>query len=394
MLDYCKAFDKINISILLGKIKALGIGGNIAKWIANFLINRKQKVVINKESSQWSEVKSGVPQGTILAALFFLIYISDIGESVKNSSLLSYADDSKMKKIIKSVEDGEKLQKDLDNVFKWTDENLVEFNLTKFEILRIGKQEYFKNEVNYTMPNGEKIEESDIVKDLGVWFSKEGHFDEHLKVKIAKCKKMCGYIFRTFMIRDPDALMSIFRSLVTPIMDYCSVVWNPHKRKATQIEKIQRNFTKRLTGLKELSYYERLKYLKIYSMERRRERYDLLYIFKITKHDVPNVGLKWKFSPRRGRVLVPPPVQRNSTASANTLRRNSFRGRAAFLFNSLPASLRNISVDTPMSIIKRNLDKLLNSVTDEPVLQGYTRSNDAPSNSLIHQMVRHSELDL
>ena len=394
MLDFCKAFDKINISILLNKLKALGIGGNIARWIGNFLIKRKQKIVVNKQSSQWSEVKSGVPQGTILAALLFLIYITDIGNEVVNSSIVSYADDSKIKKTIQNRNDGEKLQEDLNTIYKWTEENNMEFNLTKFEILRIGKQENLKSEIKYTTPDGKQIEESAIVKDLGVFFNKDGNFDDHIKVKIAKCNKMCGYILRTFITRESEPLLSLFKSLVIPITDYGSMIWNPSKRKDIQaIEKIQRNFTKRIKGLSDLDYYQRLKYLNIYSMERRRERYELLYIFKIIKHQVPNVGLKWKFFPRRGRELIPPSVAKNSLLSAVTIRRNSFRGKAAYLFNCLPASLRNINIDTPMPTIKRAADKILKNVADEPMLIGYGRSNSSVSNKLTHQMVRHSELD-
>ena len=394
MLDFCKAFDKINISILLKKLKMLGIGGYIARWISNFLIKRKQKVVVNKQCSQWSEVKSGVPQGSILAALFFLIYIADIGNGVEHSTLASYADDSKLKRHIKDKNDGEKLQSDLNAVYKWTHENIMDFNISKFEMLRIGKQEALKSEISYKTPDEQPIKESDVVKDLGVLFNKEGNFDDHLKVKIAKCNKMCGYILRTFVTREPEPMMILFKSLVIPIMDYCSIIWNPSKRKDIQaIEKIQRNFTKRISGLKEMNYYERLKVLKIYSMERRRERYELLYIYKTISQQVPNVGLKWKFFPRRGRELIPPPVRKNSKLSAMTMRRNSFRGKAAYLFNCLPASLRNIRSDLPMATIKRVLDKLLSRVTDEPVLNGYTRSNDAASNSIVHQMVRHYELD-
>ena len=394
MLDFCKAFDKINISILLKKLKLLGIGGNIGKWIAKFLMKRKQKIVVNKQSSKWSEVKSGVPQGTILAALLFLIYIADIGNEITYSSIASYADDSKLKKTIINKSDGEMLQSDLNKVYKWTEDNLMEFNMTKFEILRIGKQDKLKSEISYTTPDGKLIKESDVVKDLGILFNSEGNFDDQLKVKIAKCNKMCGYIFRTFISREPGPMMSLFKSLVIPIMDYGSVIWNPSKRKDIEaIEKIQRNFTKRLCGLSEMNYYERLKYLNIYSMERRRERYEILYIFKVINHRVPNVGLKWKFFPRRGRELIPPPVRKNSRQSAVTMRRNSFRGKAAYLFNCLPASIRNINPDTPVPTIKRALDRILKDVSDEPVLNGCSRTNDAATNSLVHQMVRRHALD-
>ena len=346
-------------------------------------------------SSEWSEVKSGVPQGTILAALLFLVYIADIGDEITQSTIASYADDSKARKKIKTTEDGEKLQNDLHTLFKWTESNLMDFNLSKFEMLRIGKQETLKKQIKYTTPDGTPIPESDTVKDLGVIFNNSGNFDDHYKVKAGKAQKLCGQIMRTFMIREHEPMLTLLKTLVIPIIDYASIVWSPYKRKdITQIEKIQRNFTKRLLNMSEMTYYERLKHLKLYSLERRRERYEIIYTFKILKNMVPNVGLKPKYSQRRGLVLVPPAVHKNSTQAAATVRRHSFRSKAAFLFNCLPKEIRNIPLDTSIGVIKHKVDNLLQTVTDEPVLNGYSRSNDAESNSLIHQLVRCHALDL
>ena len=86
MLDYSKAFDKINHSILLFKLKKLGISGKVGKWIGNFLLNRTQHVTIDGEISTKSHVKSGVPQGTILGPVLFLIYIADIGDCLTSSN--------------------------------------------------------------------------------------------------------------------------------------------------------------------------------------------------------------------------------------------------------------------------------------------------------------------
>ena len=100
---------------------------------------------------------------------------------------------------------------------------------------------------------------------------------------------------------------------------------------------------------------------------------------------VPNVGINFKWNQRRGRTIVPPPTPKNTTSHATTLRRNLIRSRAAFMFNSLPAAIRNISQQTSMDTIKNKIDNYLKYVVDEPVIGGYIRSNNAASNSIAHQ---------
>ena len=384
MLDYSKAFDKINISILLQKLKKLGIGGEVGRWIGNFLIGRKQCVSVNRKLSEPSEIISGVPQGTILAPVLFLVYIADIGDKITHSNITSYADDSKTSKIIKQHGDAHLLQCDLHQLFKWTAENLMSFNVEKFEVLRIGKNEQLKQETKYTTPDGTNLPEKSTVKDLGVTFNNTGDFHDHIDTKKAKGKSIAGLILRTFLTRDPAPLMMLFKTLVIPIVEYGSIIWSPYKKcEISQLEGIQRTYTSKLQGLEDLNYHQRLRELKIYSLERRRERYDILYSYKIMKKLVPNIGLNFKWSDRRGRTLVPPPVAKNSSEHSKTLRNNSYRSRASRLFNSLPAQLRNVPVDTPMLRIKSMLDRYLKTVRDEPQLPGYTTT--VTSNSVIHQ---------
>lgn len=384
MLDYSKAFDKINISILLQKLKKLGIGGEIGRWLGNFLIGRKQCVSVNRKLSESSDIISGVPQGTILAPVLFLVYIADIGENVIHSNITSYADDSKTSKIIKNNGDAHHLQCDLHKLFTWTAENLMTFNVNKFEVLRIGKDEKLKQEIKYTTPDGTSLPEKSTVKDLGVIFNNSGDFHDHVETKVAKAKSIAGLILRTFITRDPEPMMMLFKALVIPIVEYGSIVWSPHKKcEISKIEAVQRTFTSKLQGLEDLNYHQRLQKLKIYSLERRRQRYDILYSFKIMKKIVPNIGLQFKWSNRRGRTLVPPPVAKNSSEHSKTLRNSSYRSRASRLFNSLHRDIRSLPVDTPMARIKSMLDRHLQTIRDEPQLPGY--NTVAASNSVIHQ---------
>ena len=149
------------------------------------------------------------------------------------------------------------------------------------------------------------------------------------------------------------SFIRIFRTmgnyaLVIAIIEYESIIWSPHKKcDINSIEAIQRSFISKLDGLKDKNHHERLKCLKLYSLERRRDRYDILYAYKILKRTVPNVCLQFKWSSRRGRSLVPPPVTKNSSDHAKTVRNSSYRSRVTRLFNSLPTVLRNIT-DTNM----------------------------------------------
>ena len=387
MLDYAKAFDTINHSILLQKLKNLGISGKVGKWIANFLLNRNQRVAINGFQSNPSKVISGVPQGTILAPVLFLIYIADIADNITHSTVSSYADDSKVSKEIRSEVDGKELQDDTDMLYRWTANNLMQFNTTKFEVLRIGSNNELKQNIKYTDPEGEEIPETDLKKDLGVHFNSSGDFSDHIKLKVSKAKQIAGYIMRTFLSRKPEIMLTLLKSLVLPIIDYCSIVWSPHTQQdIASIESVQRNYTSKLEGMAELNYYNRLKRLKLYSSERRRDRYHILYIFKVIHGKVPNPGISFKWSPRRGKVLTYPSV-RSQSSKAATLLHHSFTRRAPRIFNSLPQSLRNLPANTSADVIKSNLDRFLQSVPDEPRISGHFPTNSASSNRVEDQIL-------
>ena len=130
-LDFSKAYHKCDFGILMHKMKTLQVTGKFAKWIFNFLTGRKQKVVVNGKCSSESKITSGVPQGTVLAALLFLIYISDIGDKVKAIKKI-YVDDTKVKQAIRNEEDVLSLQEDLNHLYDWAEANNMMFNGTKF----------------------------------------------------------------------------------------------------------------------------------------------------------------------------------------------------------------------------------------------------------------------
>ena len=137
-IDFAKAFDKLDFMITLRKLRKLGIGGNVGRWIHTFMTGRTQRVLVNSSRSNPSEVKSGVPQGSVLGPLIFLILIGDIDHDIASAFLSSFADDTRIGSHIASVHDTEDLQADLDSVYKWAHEKNMDLNASKFECLRYG----------------------------------------------------------------------------------------------------------------------------------------------------------------------------------------------------------------------------------------------------------------
>ena len=187
-LDFAKAFDKCDINLLLHKTKALGITGKVGRWIHSFLIQRKQNIIVNGTKSKDSNVLSGVPQGTVLGPLLFLIYIADIGEKF-TSTIKVYVDDTKLKKSIKTETDVEHLQEDLETLYTWAEENNMKFNGTKFQVLRLGNNSDLKDDTVYFTENMSNIiEQFETIKDLGVVMNDQATFKNHIEKALKKAR--------------------------------------------------------------------------------------------------------------------------------------------------------------------------------------------------------------
>ena len=131
----------------------------------------------------------------------------------------------------------------------------------------------------YTNPDMEIISPSGNVLDLGIFMSGDCTFNFNISSLSKKCANLLGWILRTFYTRDSITMLTLFKSIVLSRFDYGSQLWSPFLIKyITQLEKIQRSFTKHITGMNDMPYHERLKSLGLYSLQRRRERYCIIYI--------------------------------------------------------------------------------------------------------------------
>ena len=197
-LDFSKAFDRVDHTILLHKLRRNGISGKLHNWIKSFLTNRTQKVSVNSTLSAETEVISGVPQGSVLGPLLFLIMIQDIDNKVIHAILSSFADDTRLMKEISELIDIEYLQNDLDAVYEWTEENNMLLNGLKFEHLTYGKNDTLKQNSSYYSDTATLIETKDKVKDLGVTLDTNLSYDHHIQQQIQKVKNISSRIYRTF----------------------------------------------------------------------------------------------------------------------------------------------------------------------------------------------------
>ena len=191
-LDFSKAFDKVDHKILLKKVQSVGIDGKLLKWIESFLTNRQQQVRIGDFLSDKEWVRSGVPQGSVLGPLLFLIMLVDIDENTKHSMLSSYADDTRLWRFIHMEEDQELLQQDLQVLYDWAEYNNKSFNDEKFEYLPFGPL----SNRTYTSATGGQIKKKEHVKDLGVYMPSYCSFKTHITNCVKAAKKVSSWVLR------------------------------------------------------------------------------------------------------------------------------------------------------------------------------------------------------
>ncbi|XP_065680617.1 uncharacterized protein LOC124817085 [Hydra vulgaris] len=247
-LDFAKAFDKVEHKRLLTKIKAYGITGKIYNWIESFLANRNQRVAISNTVSEWVSVTSGVPQGSILGPMLFLLFINDLPEVVLNTFKM-YADDSKIIAIEDSIDNQAEMQTDLDNIVKWCNNWGMELNCKKCKVMRFGNQKVFRGiDKTYTMNiNGMIYDHSNSVleRDLGVFVQPDMRWKHQTQVCVNKASKILGLIINAFESRDYYMWKILYTNYVRPHLEFAAPAWSPpNVAEISMLERVQRRATK------------------------------------------------------------------------------------------------------------------------------------------------------
>ena len=351
-LDLQKAFDTVPHQRLLYKLKKIGIQGQLLEWINSFITGRKQRVAIQDSYSKWCQVKSGVPQGSVLGPVLFILYINDLPEQIKASCSI-FADDTKLLSKIQCIDDAENIQQDLNALQQWAKTWKLTFNPTKCHVLHIGKHNegYLYHLDNHLLP------EVSLEKDLGVIVSHDLKAEENVNHQVKKANKMLGIIRRTFSYLNKDNFILLYKTYVRPHLEYCQQAYSPYLARDIEcIEKVQRRATKLVYSLKGLSYEDRMKELNLYSMHDRRVRADMLLVYKII-NGISDIKMDKLFTINSSKVTRGHKLQLNVPKCSNSeIRRNFFSQRAIVPWNKLPEKVvESVTIES----FKREYDKYM-----------------------------------
>ena len=352
--DLEKAFDKVSHKNLLKKLKWFNIDTNVLEWISSFLTNRLQRVKLEDSFSDWVKVISGIPQGTILGPLLFLIYINDVMDVCKEGSeIFVYADDAKIFNHVNSIKDVHVLQTDLNSMDKWIKEWSLKLNISKCRVVSFGRKSNIL-QYDYSIGN-EVIQRTESITDLGVVFDPQLKFGLHIREKVNKAYARLGIIKRNFKCMSVEVFCLLYKAMVRSQLEYANSVWNPHRKEdIITLEKVQMRATKLVESIKYLSYEDRLKKLGIPTLKYRRLRGDLIEVFKIIASEDNNGNCNLAF--HKGLATRGNRYKLYQKHVNYDLRKYFFVGRIVAHWNSLPDSV--VSSDS-INMFKNRLDKFL-----------------------------------
>lgn len=296
--DFEKAFDRVDHNILLRKLQELGICGDLLRWTESYLRNRCQAVVVGGHRSDFMEVPSGVPQGSILAPLLYAAYLYDIGGCFNTANYLMYADDTKIYFTIKSEYDCIKLQHDLDRLNQYYSDNRITVNVNKCVLMTFTRK---RTPIRFEYKIGTTpIMRTQRVRDLGILLDDKLSFNEHVSDIVSRSYKSLGFILRVSQpFTDIKCLKILYYAYVRSILEYCCNVWNPqYITYIEDIENIQSKFIKHLNYRchhPHISYEESCNFHKMISLSDRRALLEQVFLHNVCHGAIDSTELTEQF---------------------------------------------------------------------------------------------------
>ena len=382
--DFAKAFDSVNHDILLHKLKDLyEVDGILLKFIANYLKNRSQRVVIGSESSSTLTVNSGVPQGSILGPLLFVLFINDLPSQLsEGTDVVLYADDTKIWRKIVSPLDCSILQTDIDSLNDWAVRNKMKFHPSKCKVLTISsRQPPPITSFAYNL-GGTSLECVISENDLGVDITPKLTWNMQCDRIYSKACQQLGIVRRNgHVVTDIKSRRALYLSLVRSQFENCSIVWRPTTVSLTnKLESLQKRAIKWILSEENLSYspekyITKCRDVNILPLAKKFDLNDLLFLHKVVNNLVPVPlpdylsfylgGSRLRKCHLDNLSLVCSIIPRSSQATTNSKNplSKSFFYRTHLLWNSLPLELRQINCP---SKFKSGLSKYLwNSLSND-----------------------------
>ena len=218
-----------------------------------------------------------MPQGSVLGPVLFLIYINDIDDNLR-SKFCKFADDSKLVNSVSSIEGINIIKNDLGILEQWANKWQMQFNVDKCSVVHVGRT----NPCSEYKMGDKALKSSDKERDLGVIVDKTLKFSEECNSVAGKANSTLGMIRRNVVSRNKYVITKLYKALVRPKLEYCVQAWRPYlKKDINKLEQVQHRATRMISELKGMKYEDRLKSTGLTTLEERRNRGDMLEVYKI-----------------------------------------------------------------------------------------------------------------
>lgn len=287
--DFSKAFDKVDHKLLIFKLRKYGFCGPILNWLESYLSNRVQVVKFEDVVSEEVLVTSGVPQGSVLGPILFVLFINDLPKLIEDCDCSLFADDLKLYKKVTSTEDSTVLQENIDKITKWCRDNGMALNASKCSIISFYRGS-LKIDSQYKIGD-DTLGRATVIRDLGVMLDEKLNFKSHVDKIVSSARSVFGFVKRRAKTyNDPHITKTLYCGLVQPIIEYASVIWAPYtKCKIDKIESVQKQFL--IFALKPLGfsgyvlprYESRLLLLNMTTLDNRRRLAYALFGFDLVR---------------------------------------------------------------------------------------------------------------
>ena len=351
MIDLSKGFDVINRDILLFKLKKYGISPSSLNWFTSYLSDRKQFVQVNKINSELASVNMGVPQGTVLGPILYLIYTNDLDTVCDKAFTISYADDTSFGCHAKTADELQlKMNVSLSQISTWFKTNRLIINASKSSYIVIGTNQAVANISNLNiLLNNQPLTRCSNTKLLGVYVDEQLNFQKHIQYLNNKISSKIGILHRLRKFLPPHILNIIYLTSIQTLLDYCITLWGPvSKSNINCLQRLQNRCARAVTGNfnRDSSVTYLVKSLDWMNMNQRLEYFTACLIYKCLNNSAPKqLAETFEYVHQHHDYRTRSATNKDLLLprAKTSLFQHSFAYYGAKIWNQLPLNIRNSS---------------------------------------------------